>query len=162
MSSRRTLALVLFATIFNAPLFGTLNRAIVDFAAWRKLGVVAWADFSRYADLGPGLVLYPLEAIGGGAFTLAALLSYHLDGRRPRSAAAPLYIAWLGALGGLLLTRQAAPQMLSLRRIPRDDAVSLQQAFESFTFWSYLRLLTQAGAWLANLWSLVSIATHHS
>src|SRR5215471_2167561 len=163
MSSRRTLSLVLLATIFNAPLFGSLNRAIVDFAAWRKVGVVAWADFSRRADLGPGLVLYPLEAIGGGVFTLAAMLSYHVDGKSPRSACVPLHIAALGALGGLLLTRQAAPEMLSLRQIPADDTASLQRAFDAFTFWSYLRLLTQAGAWLANLWSIVSISsTVHS
>jgi hypothetical protein len=159
MMSRRTLSLVLLATTFNAPLFGTLNRAIVDFAAWRKLGAVAWADYSRRADLGPGLVLYPVEAIGGIAFTLAALVNYYLDGRTPRSAAAPLYVAALGTVGGLLLTRQAAPKMLSLRRIAADDTASLQQVFDAFTFWSYLRLLAQAGAWLANLWSLITIAT---
>jgi len=53
--------------------------------------------------------------------------------------------------------------MLSLRQIPADDTASLQRAFDAFTFWSYLRLLTQAGAWLANLWSIVSISsTGHS
>jgi hypothetical protein len=103
-------------------------------------------------------VLYPVEAIGGTAFTLAALVSYRLDGRTPRAAAAPLHIAALGALGGLLLTSQAAPKMLSLRRIAADDSASLQRVFDALTFWSYLRLLAQAGAWLANLWSLITIA----
>jgi hypothetical protein len=32
--------------------------------AWRQLGVEAWAQYSRDADLGTGLIAYPIEAIG--------------------------------------------------------------------------------------------------
>jgi hypothetical protein len=44
-----------------------------------KVGPVAWAEFSRHADLGNGLVLYPLEAFGGFLFTLAAAVSFYFD-----------------------------------------------------------------------------------
>jgi len=156
MCSNRTLTLAILATICNAPLFGSLNRAIIDFAAWRKLGVVAWADFSRHADLGPGVLLYPLEAVGGALFTLAAALSYHIDAKSHRSAAVPIHLAALGVVGGLLLTRKAAPQMLNLRTISDTDTAALQSAFDRFTFWSYLRLAAQATAWLANLWTVAA------
>jgi len=33
-------------------------------SAWRKVGPEAWAAFSREADLGTGLVVYPLLGVG--------------------------------------------------------------------------------------------------
>jgi hypothetical protein len=57
--------------------------------AWRYVG--AWATYSRKADLGHGLIWYPLVAIGGASLTIAAALAFHSDKTAPRSAAVPMY-----------------------------------------------------------------------
>jgi hypothetical protein len=47
----------------------TVDRAVVGTPAWRHLGAGAWAAYSRHADLGNGLIAYPLY--GGGVTVLA-------------------------------------------------------------------------------------------
>ena len=45
--------------------------------AWQRVGAPAWAEFSRWADRGAaGLILYPLEGIGGAI--LGGYLARHL------------------------------------------------------------------------------------
>ena len=54
----RTSALTLAATVFNAFLGGGgLDRVAIQMPAWRQVGIVPWAEFSRHADLGNGLIL---------------------------------------------------------------------------------------------------------
>ena len=79
--------------------------------AWRKVGVEAWADYSRRADLGNGLFLYPFEAIGGALLTIAAALAFYFDPTAPRSAGLPVYMGVVLVLGGLVTTMKAAPIM---------------------------------------------------
>src|SRR6516165_10611199 len=47
--------------------------------AWHALGALAWAQYSRLADLGSGLVAYPIEGIGSALLTTAAAASGHFD-----------------------------------------------------------------------------------
>jgi hypothetical protein len=65
-----TARLIVAAALVNGVLAsGNINRALVDMPAWRQTGVLAWAAFSRHADLGRNaMILYPLEAFGGLAF----------------------------------------------------------------------------------------------
>jgi hypothetical protein len=52
---------------------GNGNRNLVDMLAWRHIGPVAWAAFSRQADLGwLAMVVYPDEAFGGMILSVAA------------------------------------------------------------------------------------------
>ena len=54
------------ATLCGAFLAGGgLDRVAVAMPAWRIVGANGWAAFSRHADLGNGLVLYPTAAISG-------------------------------------------------------------------------------------------------
>jgi hypothetical protein len=79
--SRRTLWLVIAAAIFNAFLVGGfVDRAVVAMPAWAEIGAQPWAQFSRHADLGNGIVLYPLEAIGGVVLTGLAAVSGNVRG----------------------------------------------------------------------------------
>ena len=67
------LGLMIAGAIINGFLAGgNVDRALVAMPAWRHVGPVAWADFSRYADLGNGQILYPLMAVGG---TMTSVLS---------------------------------------------------------------------------------------
>ena len=62
-----------------------VDRTLVGGPAWQALGAEAWTQFSRRADLGTGLIAYPVEAIGTTVLLIAALVSSRFDrGRRER------------------------------------------------------------------------------
>jgi hypothetical protein len=144
------------AALFGGLLAGlNVDRAIVAMPAWQHVGAEAWADFSRHADLGNGLFLYPLEAIASFALTLSAALCFHFDRRAPRGAALPLYGAVVLAAGGLVLTAKAAPIMLSIRETA--DLQVLNDAFQGFYFWGNVRGLLQVLCFVAQLRALVAL-----
>ena len=65
MASLRTQLLVAAATLLTGIWAGgAVDRVIVGGPAWQELGAQAWAQYSRLADLGAGLVAYPIEGIG--------------------------------------------------------------------------------------------------
>jgi hypothetical protein len=156
--SKRTWILILGATLLHGILAGvTIDRGLVGLPAWHEVGVVAWANYGRAADLGNGLVLYPALAIGGALFSLGAAVSLIWQPKRPPSVAIAVYLAAGLALGGLVLTFKAAPFMLSLRRTGNGDLIHLQQAFDGFWFWSAIRGVMQVMAFAGNLWSLAEV-----
>jgi hypothetical protein len=151
MMSTRTRWLVAAAIVMGAILVGGMvDRLIVGGPAWRALGAGAWADYSRHADLGAGLVAYPVEAIGATLLTLAAAVSHRLD-RSPGRVRTALYLSAAGYLAGLLLTLKAAPIMLALG----NHGVAPAKAFADFYFWGlYLRGAVDAVALLCGVWAL--------
>src|SRR6266540_4680683 len=113
---RTTRGLLIAATLLGGILAGgNVNRNLVHMPAWRQVGSLAWAAFSRHADLSlNGMILYPLEGMGGAVLTVAAALAYHFDRTAPRAAAVPIYLAASMVLGGTLATTLAAPIMISV------------------------------------------------
>ena len=79
---------------------GNVDRAFVAMPAWEQVGPIAWGQFSRQADLGNGLLLYPLEAFGTTLLALAAAISFHFDGVASRKIAPPRYSAALLCIAG--------------------------------------------------------------
>jgi hypothetical protein len=115
MTDGRTRLLVAAATFMCGILAGAVvDRALVGGPAWHALGPEAWAQFSRRADLGVGLVAYPVEAIGATLLLIAALVSSRLGRNQEHRVTPPLVVAVIFSLLGLLLTAKAAPIMLSL------------------------------------------------
>lgn len=152
-----TLGLIVGATVVDGLLAGlNVDRVFVQNPAWRKVGTGAWAAYSRHADLGAGLVLYPLEAVGGALLTVAGAVAFHFDGSAARSASLPIHLAVVLVIGGLLSTVAAAPKMLSLRRIG-DDPRAIESAFVGFKRWGNVRAVFQVLAFGANLWALVAV-----
>src|SRR6266545_2975747 len=92
---RTTRGLLIAATLLGGLLAGgNVNRNLVHMPAWRQVGALAWATFSRHADLGlNGMIVYPLEGIGGAVITIAAALASPFERTAPRAAAVPLYLA---------------------------------------------------------------------
>ena len=87
MRRLRTKLLLVGATILAGLLAGgVFDRVIVGGPAWHQLGAETWAEYSRHADLGIGLVAYPVEGIGVPLLLLAAAISYHLDRDSIRAA----------------------------------------------------------------------------
>jgi hypothetical protein len=157
MLSPRTRILLILAIFISGLLAGgNIDRAFVAMPAWEEVGASAWAEFSRYADLGNGLIFYPLEASGGAVLTIAAAISLHFDRTVPREAAVPLYAAVLLAAGGLILTMQAAPIMLGIRYV--SEPAALQHAFDGFWYWGNLRAVCQVLTFLAQLATLAMLS----
>jgi hypothetical protein len=110
-------------------------------------------QYSRRADLGNGLVVYPVEGIGAAVLVVAATLSNYFDRTAPRGMAIPLLCAVAFSLVGLLITVKAAPIMLALG-MPRSDA-ALKNAFDLFDWCGlYLRGSVDTLAFLANVGAL--------
>ena len=138
------------ATIVGGLLAGgNVDRGVVQMQAWSRVGAKAWADYSRHADLGPGLVLYPIEGIGGALLSVATAIAVSRDSRVRRPARVAANAAALLAVSGLAVTLKAAPKMLSLRK-GADEA----EALRGFRFWSCIRGPLQVLAFIANVITL--------
>jgi hypothetical protein len=148
--SLATRNLLLAATLVSGWLAGgNIDRAFVAMPAWQEVGAVAWAEFSRHADLGNGLILYPLEAIGGALLSAAAAIGLHLERRGSHPAVLTLDASVALAVAGLAFTLKAAPVMLGIR--DAADATALQSAFEVFRYWGNIRGACQVLAFAAQL-----------
>jgi len=155
------LVFIVSATLANGLLAGgDVDRWLVGMPAWQPIGVVGWANYSRLADLGNGLVLYPVLAIGGTLLSLAAAAAFMRQAKHQRLVAIPVYAAAALAVAGLLMTFKAAPFMLSLRHIGNEEVTLLEHAFNGFRLWGGVRTVLQTLAFGANLWSLAAIAKH--
>jgi hypothetical protein len=126
---KRILILIVGATLLDGILAGgDVDRWVVSMPAWRTVGVVAWANYSRSADLGNGFILYPALAISGTFLSLAAAVSLARQWKHKSFVAIAVYAAAALARSGLVITFKAAPFMLSLRQIRNADEALLQQA----------------------------------
>ena len=154
MASTRTLILLAAATFLSGILAGgATDRVIVGGPAWHELGAQAWAQYSRLADLGPGLVAYPIEGVGSTLLIAAATLSNHFDHIVRRATTFSLYIALALSIGGLLLTVKAAPIMLGLGS--SQSPLAVERAFGEFYFWGlYLRGFVDVLAFAVLVWAL--------
>jgi hypothetical protein len=149
---------LIVAAVVVVGLFGSLlDRALVATPAWRDLGVQAWADYSRHADLHNGLFVYSIGGILCWALVFAAALAYRLDRSTPRQAGPPIYLAALGALGGIVTTIVAAPVMLHVGQLSDTETAALHNAFETFTLWGvYVRGICFAAMFVCLAWALVA------
>lgn len=154
MTCGRTGILLFAATVLGGILAGgVIDRAMVGGPAWHELGAQAWLQFSRRADLGTGLVAYPIEGVGTSLLIIAAIASNYLDGGHRLPSAVPLYCAAFVSIVGLLLTIKAAPIMPSLGGVLPAEAV--QSAFDEFFMWGlYLRGTADTLAFAALVWAL--------
>ena len=157
MSHARTRLLLVAATVLGGILAGgVIDRVVVGGPAWHQLGAEAWAQYSRRADLGTGLVAYPIEGIGTTLLLIAAAISIYFDGTSRRAVTMPLYVAVVLSVGGLLLTAKAAPIMLALAS--PQAAAAIQHAFDKFFFWGlYLRGSLETLAFVSAGWSLSNL-----
>jgi hypothetical protein len=127
--------------------------------AWRELGVQAWADYSRHADLHNGLVVYSVGGILCWVVVFAAALACRFDRSAPRQARPPLYLAALAALGAIVTTIVAAPTMMHVGQLTDTDTdtAALHNAFETFTLWGvYVRGACFAVIFVCSVWALVT------
>jgi hypothetical protein len=152
----RTRRLLIAAVIVSGILAGgVFDRAIIGAPAWYLLGPAAWAQYSQYADLGAGLLMYPVEGVGAALLLVAATISYHFD--RRASTAFPSYLATVMSILGLVFTMKAAPIMLGLGAPQSPE--ELRKALGGFFFWGlYLRGLADGLAFINAVWALTVVS----
>ena len=129
---------------------GNIDRYIVQVPAWHHVSILSWADYSRYADLGNGLFLYPFEAFGS---FLPLLIASIIVINKKNPASFPVLLATFFALLGLVFTIFAAPVMLSIKDM-KNDPILLQRAFDTFHFWGTIRAVTQVLSFFACVWAM--------
>jgi len=135
----------------------TGDRALVATPAWRELGPTPWAAYSRHADLGAGLVVYPLTGISTAVLAVAAAISYRFDRPTPRAAAVPIYLAAICQLGVMATTIKAAPIMLGVAN--PEDPSALAHAFDQFSLWGLtVRGTLAVLGFLAATWTLFALS----
>jgi hypothetical protein len=154
MTAHTVQQLLLFSTACNGVLAGiNADRYIVQVPAWRRLSRGWWAEYSRHADLGNGLVLYsvlPLTAAVLSIVVASGVASANTAARLPATLAAACSMAGIG------LTFFAAPHMLRLRR-ERGDEVEAA-SFRRFHAWGLARAIPQIAAFPFSLWALNALA----
>lgn len=144
--------LIVAATIITGFLAGgSLDRYVVQVPAWRHLNISSWEEYTRYAEFGNGLYLYPFEVLGSFIllFTTTAIVLIHKQ--RLRHIALPVHFATILTTIGLVLTFFSFPIMLSIQRMGNDETLA-QQAFEKFHFWGLLRAIAQILSFFACAW----------
>jgi hypothetical protein len=154
MTTVRSRILLIAATLIIGILAGGIvDRVIVGEPAWHALGPDAWLQYSRHADLGTGLVVYPIEGIGSTLLIVAAAVSTYVEGNRQQLEMFPLYCAVAFSVAGLLLTVKAAPIILDLSK--SQSAATIQTAFDEFFTWGLnLRGSADMLALVALVWAL--------
>jgi hypothetical protein len=132
---------------------GVVDRVIVGAPARHELGPEPWLQYSRHADLGTGLIAYPIEGIGSTLLIISAAVSTYVDRNRQFQKMFPLYCAVAFSVASLLLTVKAAPIMLGLSE--PQSAMAIQTAFDGFFTWGlYLRGSANILAFVALVWAL--------
>ncbi len=152
-----TRSLVVAAAALGVIATGTsFDKSVIQLSAWNRHGAEPWATYSRQADLRNGLIWYPAIGVGTLLVNLAAAVAVYRDPAAPRSAAVPTLGSALLAIGHMLATAGAAPNMLGVKRT--DDPDSLRGALRGFTRWQGVRTGLDALLFAANLWSLASVS----
>ena len=156
MASSITRALVTAATALSGVVAGTtIDRSVVQLAAWRRLGADPWAVYTR-EELRRSLVWYPPLGIGTTLINIGSAVAVHRDSAASRSSALLSRAVAILAIGHLLATAKATPNMVRVRETEDPDA--LREALESFTRWNGVRSALDTLTFAANLWSLRSIS----
>jgi hypothetical protein len=155
MSFGITFILILAATAADGLLAGaSLDQSIKQLPARHKIGLVAYSEYSRASDLGPGILWYGILGVGAALLTIAAAGAALVQGV-PSATATPLYVAAGLAVLHSLATSQAAPTNFSQRRVAKDER-ALVRVFDRFERWQTLRAVVQVLNFGAMLWALVA------
>jgi hypothetical protein len=114
-------------------------RALLDLPARRRIGPLAFAEFSRATDLSTtGVMFYVIFGVGGALVTGVTWL-IAVRGGAPRLIRRLLATSAIASLLVLVLTTQAAPLMWRVGTSP-PDPILVGTLLDRFTTWTLLRI----------------------
>jgi hypothetical protein len=162
MTSSVTKVLAAGALFFAGLQAGvTLNRALVELPAWRRVGVLAWAGFTRAENVGVGAAFYPVLGLVAIVATVATAVAYRFDKDQRLTRSIPVYTAAAITVFWAVITRVVlVPQLSSLKL---DDSPSrLQQIFGTVLFGSAINDALHLAAFALSLWALIELCSDES
>jgi hypothetical protein len=137
---------------------GNVDRALIARPAWTHLGLTAWADYTRNADLANGRFFYPAMAFSGTMFCVLAAAIGAFAWRSAKHAALPVFLAAALMLTCLPISLKAAPFILKLDKVSDTNLPALADAFAGSYVWSLGQTILHSLAFLVNLWSLSAVS----
>jgi hypothetical protein len=153
-----TLILVVAATASVGLLAGaSLDQSSKQLPTRHRIGVVAYSQYSRAADLGNGILFYGILGVVAALLNIAAAIVAYWQGVSSHLAN-PIYVGALFAVLHSLVTTQAAPSNFSQRKVPADNEGALARVFDRFTRWQNIRCVLQVLNFGVNLWALIVYA----
>lgn len=155
MNVDAALALIVAAVVATGVLVGaSMDQSIKQLPARRRIGVVAYSDYSQAADLGNGIAWYAALGVGGGLLTLVAAVVGLTDSPSDGRTVALWAVVAL-TLAHSAVTARAAPLNMSQRRAAPDEQ-ALTRVFDRFTRLQTVRVALQAATLAATVWALVA------
>jgi hypothetical protein len=146
---------LLAAVVANGLLVGaSLDQTIKQLPARRRIGVVAFSDYSKAGDLGHGIAWYAALGIGAALLTVVAAV-VGLTDRPDTQSSAALWLALLLTVAHSLTTARAAPLNFSQRAAAGDPA-RLEAIFDRFERWSRARSALQLLTLVSVAWALAA------
>ena len=150
-----TFVLIVAATAAGGLLAGaSLDQSIKQLPTRHRIGLVAYSEYSRASDLGPGVLWYAILGVGAAVLTIAAAVAALLQDVPPASAI-PLYVAASLAVLHSLVTTRAAPTNFSQGGVAKKEA-ALARVFDRFERWQTVRVVLQVLNFGAMLWALIA------
>lgn len=133
-----TTGLLLAAVVSNAVAAGaTLDQTFKQLPARHRIGAAACQAYARAADLGNGLIWYPIMGISTTLIATAAIITGLLS--HPGAATTmALTLMAIGTAGFTAATAKAAPTMLTLRYGDIPESVA-RQTLDRFTRFNGMR-----------------------
>ena len=159
MGSGITLAsglLIAAVVVVSMGAAANLDQLLKQVRARHRIGVVAYAAYSRAADFHTGILYYVPIIVGWLVLIPAAAIAGWADGASGQRALA-LACMVAGLVAHSLVTGLfAAPILLSQRKIPHDDEKALAAVFDRFQRWHGVRTVIDLATLGAAVWALVA------
>lgn len=154
MSIDLALGLLITATaVCGIGVGASLDQSIKQLPARRRIGVLAYSDYSRVADVRTGLYWYVPLGVGWTALNVAAAVAGWADGASGDRAVA-LAVLVAAVAGHAVLTGFAAPMLRSQRALLGDEP-ALRRVFDRFERLQLARVVLDLAALTAAVWALV-------
>lgn len=132
----------------------SLDQSIKQLPTRHAIGVLAYSQFSRVADLRRGLFWYVPLGVAWTTVNIAAAVTGWVDGAAGARAAA-LGVLAAAVVGHVVLTALAAPTVRSQRAAAGDEP-ALRLVFDRFERLQLVRVGLDVVALTASVWALVA------
>jgi len=149
-----TIALLVVAVAANGLLSGASgDQSIKQLPARRRIGSVAYSEYSRAGDLGNGIAWYAIVGVGAAVLSViaAAVVLVHQPTGGQALASWALIVT---TVGHMAVTGIAAPTNISQRRHIGDEA-ALTRLFNRFERLQTVRWALNLAALLSAGWVLI-------
>ncbi|MPZ25681.1 MAG: hypothetical protein GEV12_04350 [Micromonosporaceae bacterium] len=150
-----TVGLLVAVVAANGLLSGaSADQSIKQLPARRRIGVLAYSDYSRAGDLGNGIAWYATVGVGAAVLsTIVAIMVLSQDPTGSQTAAAVTLLAT--SVIHMAITARAAPTNISQRRHVGDEQ-ALTQLFNRFERLQTARVLFNLAALGSAIWTLMT------